>query len=102
MPNELNPRTQALRPSSHLNSEETEIARSLRRNQNLSFGTIARRLGKPKEAVCRALMTLRTPNEGRTRASLNVEIEDAEFIKAFCRDGESIREAFSRFLREHR
>ena len=97
-----NPHTQALRPPTYLTEEEERQARKLRCELNLSFGEIAERLGKPKEAVCRALMKLRTPNSERTRASLNVELEDAEFIKAYCRNGESVREGFSRFLRERR
>ena len=84
------------------NKLEERRARELRRDFNLSFGDVAIRMGKPKEAVCRALMKLRTPSPRRTRASLNVELEDAEFIKAYCWNGESVREGFSRFLREHR
>ena len=97
-----NPNTEALRPPTYLTEDEERLARKLRCEFSLSFGQIAKRLGKPKEAVCRALMKLRTPNFERTRAALNVELEDAEFIKAYCRNGESVREGFSRFLREHR
>lgn len=99
---ELNPVTQAMRPPPRLTDEERDRARDLRCNYHLSFGEIARRLKKPKEAVCRALMTLRMPNEGRTRINMNVDPDDAtEFFRRYRAAGETVREAFHRFLVEH-
>jgi hypothetical protein len=102
---DASPNTAALRPRIGMDHNRCEIARRMKREDpDLTPGQIAARLGGDASelSVALALATLRCRNPGRTRATVNLTLEGAAFVKAERHEGERIWEVGDRLFGELR
>jgi hypothetical protein len=99
------PNTAALRPRIGMEPARCEAARKLKRDRpDMTPAQIAARLGggATEVDVMLALATLRCRNPGRSRATVNLTLEGAAFVKAERQEGERIWETGDRLLGELR
>jgi hypothetical protein len=95
--------TQALRPPVRLDVERQDAARRLKRQHpEWTPAEIAAQVGAEEADVLLALATLRTRNPRPTRATLNLPLPAAAFVRAEAMPGETLGQAADRLLAELR
>ena len=94
---DINPATKLIRPRHGVTEEQRQSAR-LMRIDGMTFAAIAAALGLLEWQVREALSTMRLPAKSKSRASLNVSLEAAEFFKSRSLPGEAIWETVNRLI----
>ncbi|MFH5926414.1 hypothetical protein [Roseomonas xinghualingensis] len=92
-------RTKALRPDIGLSEELVDAIRR-ERKKGQEPTQIAETLTLPLEVVEKALLAMRMPQPGRTRATLNVTREAGAFVHRECAPGEPVWKAMDRLIGE--
>ena len=95
---DINPATKLIRPHHGVTEEQRQSARLMLIRDGMTFAAIAAALGLLEWQVREALSTVRLPAKGRSRASLNVSLEAAEFFKSKSLPGEAVWETVNRLI----
>jgi len=95
---DINPATKMIRPHHGVSEDQRQSARTMRVRDNLSFREISEKLGITENQVREALSTMRLPLKAKSRSTLNVSVEAAEFFKSKSLPGEAIWETVNRLI----
>jgi len=95
---DINPATKMIRPHHGVTDEQRQIARRMLVHDRMTFAAIAAVLGLLEWQVREALSTVRLPGKSKSRASLNVSLEAAEFVRRQSLPGEAVWETMNRLI----
>lgn len=95
---DINPVTKLIRPHHGVTDEQRQTARYMLVSRGMTFEEIAAALDLFEWQIREALSTVRLPKKSRSRASLNVSLEAAEFVQRQRLPGEAVWETMNRLI----